>query len=369
MKAATRSTIKSVRNVATRRRKAATAKPTKQGTQPPILTQRFDVTHVGIVEILGWVFDGQTPPETAVFDGKLSTDEVTRGVITSPISQKLHIARKQLEIRIEALSKSHSDLHDARDVAPEECYRHKQITMAFELRRDAIEKLLWFSIASEHPELLLNGPIGIRAGWEFVSLTEKWNTDITILRGNNPAKWLIERVKDIVLGKNLPLLQDDLTPKEQEEIFIGTVYDSRIKALYFLRRLAVEELLKLLPKPFAGLAKRTIEGEDVSLEECTEHSLDITVREVKNLNEVVLPIFHRFQDVTTSIFWRSVRDSGPFLVSEVEEIAVRTDWQIVKCPPDIQESLSHELMKLLLGGTPFARGQKDRTVPPSEQAG
>jgi len=278
-----------------------------------------NITDMGIVPMLAAVLGGEISEGSGPSD-RIRSKEKQRGVITLPVSRRLYTAKSILVEHIDDLVNEHNRLHDDKvKLEKHDCEAFRANISRLSSRKDILHSLLWQSITEEHPQVAANNA-SIRKGWLLVDEDGEWN-DIIPFSGSGLANNFIARVTAIACGKRLAVREEGLNHVRGGEVVIGSLDDERVQTFRSLIGEVGEEFSKSLPAGVMDVDSKVLGN--------------MTVNEASRLT-IMVTHFKKLSDLSSSLFWRGVRDSLP-AASDISRIGIRRSWDVVKCVPDEDE--------------------------------
>lgn len=277
-----------------------------------------DVERMGILDLIFAAREGQFPEAQSLAPEKDAT-KVQRGVINSLAARNLIGARQVLADIGLKVAQEHRALHQQKEgSSSHECDRfHGRVRSLTEKLR-LIEGLLWGEVSLEYPSALVCD-CSINEGFTLSS-GDEWIQDPFVAGWVNPYVMFCLRLAKICRGEvesyDPETIKDELSAIEQGEEVVGIITDTRVRALFELQSILLQEVRDtLLPR-----LERYIDLEDWSKLSVGES------RQIMNSMSVV----ERLQGLARTLFWQAVRDSVSASAS-LPHIGVREGFQVVKC--------------------------------------
>ena len=282
-----------------------------------------NITEMGIIPMLAAVLEGEIS-ENSGPSQEIRPEEKQRGIITSPTARRLFTAHSILAQYMGDIVKDHGRLHEDKDKeqpAKHDCEAVWNKVSHLNARKDVLHGLLWQAIEEEHPQVVANNNAIIRKGWLLVEDGDEWNDIIPVPDKSTLANNLISHVTDIVCGRRLVVKEDGLDPVSQGEEVVGSLDDERVQTLRSLATKVRDELLSQLPPGAMDFDFKMIH--------------EMGTNEVDRLH-VLVTHYKKLCGLTSSLFWCGVRDAVP-AASDLPNIGIRQNWDIVKCIPKEDE--------------------------------
>lgn len=238
------------------------------------------------------------------------------GEIASPVARRLFTADTLMIHHITRLTEEHESFHGSGEVPPEHDCRVYQARLRRLLnRRGLLHNLLWQAIIEEHPQVAANEPV-ICDGWTLVDGDQEWIDNVPSDDKTNFTYNYVGEVASIINGSSSDATSADnnLMPVGEGEEIIGTLEDTRVRALWAL-------ILKVSAEYQKQIADAITEAD--SLDEKTLGRMSMLATHLARLAEI-----------SESLFWCGVEDTIPSASME-SGIGIRESWKVVKYTPTL----------------------------------
>jgi len=276
------------------------------------------ITEMDTIQLLATVLGGKILANQGSRQ-KIGPDEKKVGVISSRVSRSLYTAhsifaydiiRHQRRLKLRHRSHNCQRRHAGREIDLK--------TIILMSKKEMLKRILWQSIAGEHPQALMMGS-GLREGWRLIckDTDPDYCNEKPLLKIKAISKIFVSRISDIVRGKYVSINEDGLRPIARGEEVIGSIDNEKIQTLYTYMDELQEEFTERVPKNLTKTSP-TLNVKKAALD-------TMTIILLSNHSDILTEILH-------SIFWNAVRDAVP-AGYESGCIAIRRAWDVVRCPP------------------------------------
>ncbi len=315
------------------------------------------IAELDLLGILNEVFCGKFSQDRQP-QKEVKPDEIARAKVGSPLGARLYAAFNILRDEAIAITGKHKSAHE--DAAkcehtPLDCAAYASQMEVFKDRFDVLQKLFWLVVTEEHPAVATSH-VTLRKDMILASkFGEDWEDVVAPDPSDSIIKTLSGRLEAIMRGS--AEAQDAHAPDDavgEGETVLGTVEDQRIRSVWKLRGLLVDEMNGRKP------ADLDPDNNDSIREWLGSHTLDEA--------EAVVALgkrYHKAIEALESVVWTAIRDSlkGGH---DHDGIGLRKDWQVVSLPaePDDEGIKVHNLDGVMVVDISLGTNRLPKDMPP-----